>query len=141
MRIGIDIRSLAAGRRTGVEEYTIGLLKELFRLSEEHEFVLFFNAWGSMEPDLSWTEGFKNVSVKRFRIPNKLLNVSLWYFRYPKLDRLIGGVDVFFMPNLNFAAFSRRVKVIVTAHDLSFEFFPVRVFENFLSNITSTGFG
>lgn len=124
MRIGIDIRSLAAGRRTGVEEYTIGLLQELFRIGTEHTYVLFFNAWGSKEPDLSWTEGYPNVSVKRFRIPNKLLNLSLWYFKRPRLDRLLGGVEVFFMPNLNFAAVSRDAKLIVTAHDLSFEFFP-----------------
>lgn len=124
MRIGIDIRSLAAGKRTGVEEYTIGLLKELFRSGSEHEYVLFFNAWGQVEPDLSWIDGFSNVTIRRFRIPNKLLNFSLWYFRRPHLDRLIGGVDVFFMPNLNFAAFSKKVKVLVTAHDLSFEFFP-----------------
>lgn len=124
MKIGIDIRSLAAGRRTGVEEYTTLLLRELFQSGAEHEYVLFFNAWGKMEPDLSWAEAFPNVTVRRFRIPNKLLNLSLWYLRYPKLDRLIGGVDVFFMPNLNFAAFSGRTKLIVTAHDLSFEFFP-----------------
>lgn len=124
MRIGIDIRALAAGRRTGVEEYTINLLKELFRSGGEHEYILFYNAWGKAEPDLSWADGFAHVRVRRFHIPNKLLNFSLWYFRYPKLDRLIGGVDVFFMPNLNFAAFSKQVKVFVTAHDLSFELFP-----------------
>lgn len=124
MRIGIDIRSLAAGRRTGVEEYTIGLLHELFRSGSEHEYILFFNAWGKSEPDLAWALSYPNVTIRRFRIPNKLLNLSLWYLSYPKLDRLIGGTDVFFMPNLNFAAFSRSVKLIVTAHDLSFEFFP-----------------
>lgn len=124
MRIGIDIRPLAAGRRTGVEEYTIGLLSELFRSGTEHEYVLFFNAWGKAEPDLSWAEGFPNVTIRRFQYPNRLLNLSLWYLQCPKLDRLVGGTDVFFMPNLNFAAFSRRTKVIVTAHDLSFEFFP-----------------
>ncbi len=124
MRIGIDIRSLVAGKRTGVEEYTIGLLRELFRSGSEHEYILFFNAWGKVEPDLAWAETFPNVTVRRFRIPNKLLNLSLWYLRYPKLDRLIGGTDVFFMPNLNFSAFSRETKLIVTAHDLSFEFFP-----------------
>lgn len=124
MRIGIDIRSLVAGKRTGVEEYTIGLLRERFRSGSEHEYILFFNAWGKVEPDLAWAETFPNVTVRRFRIPNKLLNLSLWYLRYPKLDRLIGGTDVFFMPNLNFSAFSRETKLIVTAHDLSFEFFP-----------------
>ncbi len=124
MRIGIDIRSLAAGKRSGVEEYTIGLLRELFRVGSEHEYVLFFNAWGKTVPDLAWAEGFANVRIRRFRIPNRLLNLSLWYLRYPKLDRLIGGTDVFFMPNLNFAAVSRRTRLMVTAHDLSFEFFP-----------------
>ncbi len=124
MRIGIDIRSLAAGKRTGVEEYTIGLLRELFRSGTEHEYILFFNAWGTAEPDLAWASSYPNVTIRRFRIPNKLLNLSLWYLRYPKLDRLIGGADVFFMPNLNFAAFSRKTKLIITAHDLSFEFFP-----------------
>lgn len=124
MKIGIDIRSLASGKNTGVEEYVRGLLKEVFRLGKEHEFVLFFNAWGKVEPDLSFAAGFPHVTVKRFRIPNKLLNFALWYLRYPKLDRLIGGVDVFFMPNMNFAAFSKSAKLIVTVHDLSFEWFP-----------------
>ena len=30
MRIGIDIRCLAEGKRTGVEEYTLALLKAVF---------------------------------------------------------------------------------------------------------------
>lgn len=124
MKIGIDIRALAAGKHSGVEEYIRGLLSELFRSHPEHEFVLFFNAWGEVTPDLSFATGFPHVTIKRFRIPNKLLNFSLWYLRYPKLDRLLGGVDVFFMPNMNFAAVSRDVKLIVTVHDLSFEWFP-----------------
>lgn len=124
MRIGIDVRALASGKQSGVEEYVRGLLTELFRLGKEHEFILFFNAWGKAVPDFSFVEGFPHVTIKRFRIPNKLLNVALWYLRYPKLDQLIGGVDVFFMPNMNFAAVSKQVKLIVTVHDLSFEWFP-----------------
>ncbi len=124
MRIGIDIRALASGKQSGVEEYVRGLLTELFRLGQEHEFVLFFNAWGKVTPDLSFADGFQNVHLRRYRIPNKLLNFALWYLRYPKLDQLIGGVDVFFMPNMNFAAFSKKTKVIITVHDLSFEWFP-----------------
>lgn len=124
MRIGIDIRALAAGKHSGVEEYLRGLLAELFRAAPEHEFILFFNAWGGVEPDLSFAAGRPNVTVRRFRIPNKLLNFSLWYLRWPHLDRLIGGADVFFMPNMNFAAVSRSCRLIVTVHDLSFEWFP-----------------
>jgi glycosyltransferase involved in cell wall biosynthesis len=115
---------LADGRRSGVEEYAIALLSELFRIDRKNEYVLFFNAWGDVEPDLSFADGFENVSVRRFRIPNKLLNLSLWYLNWPKLDRMIGGTDVFFLPNINFCAVSDETKLFVTAHDLSFEAYP-----------------
>ena len=36
----------------------------------------------------------------------------------------MGGVDVVFLPNQNFAATSKHVPIVVTAHDLSFELFP-----------------
>ena len=124
MKIGIDLRALAAGKHTGVEEYVVGLLQTLFLIDTENEYVLFFNAWGNIEPDFSWVPKSPRITWKRFRVPNKLLNLSLWYFHYPKLDHLLGGVDIFFMPNLNFAAFSKNVRVFVTAHDLSFELFP-----------------
>lgn len=124
MRIGIDARCFADGRRSGVEEYAEGLLSELFRLDRENEYVLFFNAWKDVIPDFSWATEHPNVSVRVFRIPNKLLNFSLWYFGWPKLDRLIGGTDVFFLPNINFAAVSEKTRLFVTAHDLSFEAYP-----------------
>ena len=124
MKIGIDIRCLIGGKRTGVEEYTLELLEHLFAVDRENEYVLFWNAWELPVCPLDWDSRFSNVRLVSLRIPNKLLNFCLWYFRFPHLDRLIGGVDVFFMPNLNFAAFSRGVKVVLTAHDVSFERYP-----------------
>ena len=124
MRIGIDIRCLAEGKRTGVEEYTLALLRELFERDRTNEYVLFFNAWRHAGPDLSWTQKYPHVTLKTFHFPNKLLNLMLWYFNIPKLDRLVGGTDIFFLPNLNFAAVSEETKLVVTAHDLSFELFP-----------------
>lgn len=124
MRIGIDIRALAGGKHSGVEEYIRGILLAMFEAHPEHEFVLFLNAWNGIEPNLSFAQDFPHVTVRKFRIPNKLLNFSLWYLRYPKLDQLIGGVDVFFVPNMNFVAVSSSVKLWVTVHDLSFEIFP-----------------
>ncbi len=123
MRIGIDIRCLAEGKRTGVEEYTLALLSGLFKRCPENEYILFFNAW-KKTPDFSWATKYPNVTVKMFHFPNKLLNFSLWYLRFPKLDTLVGGTDIFFLPNLNFAAVSHKTKLVVTAHDLSFELFP-----------------
>ena len=124
MNIGIDIRCLAEGRRTGVEEYTRYTLTWLFERYPADTFILFFNSWKGDLPDLEWALRYPNVRLKKFRIPNKLLNLSLWYLRFPKLDRLLGGVEVYFLPNLNFVAVSKKAKLVVTAHDLSFEYFP-----------------
>lgn len=124
MKIGIDIRCLAEGRNTGVEEYTRKTLSWIFERYPEDSFVLFFNSWKKDLPDLQWALRYPNVSLKTFHIPNKLLNLSLWYFRWPHLDKLVGGVEVYFLPNLNFVGVSRHAKLVVTAHDLSFEYFP-----------------
>lgn len=124
MRIGIDVRCLAEGKRTGVEEYTLALLKSLFERDQKNTYILFFNAWHSQVPDFSWATCYPNVQLKTFRYPNKLLNLCLWYLQFPKIDRLLGGLDVFFLPNLNFVAVSSACRLIVTAHDLSFERFP-----------------
>ncbi len=124
MKIGIDIRCLAAGKHTGVEEYTVQLLENMFVRDRENTYILFLNIYHDTDIDLEWVKSYPNVSVKRFRIPNKLLNVCLWYFRWPHLDTMLGGTDVFFMPNMNFVAVSKRTKLFVTAHDLSFERYP-----------------
>lgn len=124
MKIGIDIRCLIGGKRTGVEEYTLELLEHIFAADRENEYVLFWSAWRLPDCPLDWDRRFPNVRLVSFKIPNKLLNFCLWYFRFPHLDRLVGGVDIFFLPNLNFAAFSESVRVVLTAHDVSFERYP-----------------
>jgi glycosyltransferase involved in cell wall biosynthesis len=124
MKIGIDIRCLAGGGRTGVEEYTLQLLENMFIRDSENTFVLFLNGYKKSVLDMNWVKPYKNVEVKLFRWPNKLLNFCLWYFRWPKIDKMLGGVDVFFMPNMNFVAVSKEVRLFVTAHDLSFERYP-----------------
>lgn len=121
MKIGIDVRCLASGKRTGVEEYTISLLEELFSMDHENTYILFFNAYHGKMIDLSWAKKFPQVSVCHRKIPNKLLNLSLWYLRWPKIDLLLGGVDLLFLPNVNFCAVSDNAKVVMTLHDLSFE--------------------
>lgn len=121
MRIGVDIRCLVEGRRTGVEEYTINLLEEIFKRDKKNEYVLFLNSFRKPSFDLSEYGKFKNVVVKRFRIPNKIINFLFWYLKWPKIDKLIGGVDVMVLPNVSFGNFGREVKLILTVHDLSFE--------------------
>ncbi len=124
MRIGIDIRCLSDGKRTGVEEYTINLLENLFELDKKNQYVLFSNSYGNSHFDARIFSQYKNVNVKQFRFPNKLLNFCFWYLRWPNVDKMLGGVDIFFMPNINFVALSQKTKLVLTVHDLSFEIFP-----------------
>lgn len=124
MKIGIDIRCLSEGRRTGVEEYSLNLLEKILKEDSDNKYVLFLNSWKKPKLEIDFLKNYKNVELKISRFPNKILNFFLWYFDWPKLDKLIGGVDVFFMPNLNFVALSPKVKLILTVHDLSFEYYP-----------------
>ncbi|MFA6184177.1 MAG: glycosyltransferase family 1 protein [Parcubacteria group bacterium] len=124
MKIGIDIRCLSEGRRTGVEEYTINLLDKIFKEDKDNEYILFLNSWKSSQLNLDWLSKYKNVKVRIFHFPNKLLNFFIWYFHWPQIDKLLGGIDIFFMPNLNFVTLSGKSKLILTMHDLSFEYFP-----------------
>lgn len=124
MRIGVDIRCLVEGRKTGVEEYAVNLLENLFALDKKNDYVLFLNSFRrpKISPDLF--KKYENVQIKIFRFPNKLLNFLFWYLRWPKIDKMIGGADVVFLPNIIFAGFSKNVKVVAAAHDLSFERYP-----------------
>lgn len=123
MRIGVDIRCLMEGKRTGVEEYTIGALKKIITSGPEHDFILFANSFKKIKGDLSWLEKYPNVEIKNYGFPNKLFNFLVWFFGWPKMDLLMGGVDIFFAPNISFISVSPKCKFVLTIHDLSYERF------------------
>jgi glycosyltransferase involved in cell wall biosynthesis len=125
MRIGFDIRCLEERNISGVGEYTLELFKNMIDLDTKNTYVVFSNSFrGTASQNFGWLKKYPNVEIKRFSFPNKIFNFFLWYFSFPKIDRLIGGVDVFFAPNINFLAISTECPLLVTFHDLSFERFP-----------------
>lgn len=124
MTIGIDIRFLARGTRSGIEEYTINLLSRLLSLDKNIKFKLFYNAFNQIELDYNWLN-LPNVELKRFRFPNRFVfDPMAKFLRLPKIDKLLGGGDVFFAPHFLLAPISKNCKKIITFHDLSFEYFP-----------------
>ncbi len=123
-KIGIDARCLTEGRKTGVEEYTLNFLKHLFEIDKKNNYVLFFNSFNNSKIDFSWLQKFSKVAIQKFGYPNKVLNFLFWYLGWPKIDKMLGGTDFFFMPNIIFGAMSKKVKPIITFHDLSFERYP-----------------
>jgi len=124
MKIGVDIRCLEEEKRSGVGEYALELLKNIFEIDEINEYILFSNSFRQKNNPHYWIKKYPNVKLKKFRYPNKVLNLFFWYFRWPKIDKLIGGVDLFFAPNINFISVSRNCPLVATFHDLSFERYP-----------------
>lgn len=123
MRIGVDIRVLAAGKRTGIEEYTIGLLDALLPVAGQHEWVLFYNAWRKEELDFSWAE-LPWVRVVERSLPNRPLMLASAYLSMPKLNRFIGGCDLFFSPHFYPAAVLDGAPLVTVFHDLGFVHHP-----------------
>lgn len=120
MKIGIDARCLQERQGSGVAVFARGLLRAMFRLGGEHSFVLFAN---SFRGDASALTEFlsSNVTLRSFRIPNKLLHASEILLRRPALDRLMGDVDIVFMPNIHFASVSASIPLVVTFFDMSYK--------------------
>jgi len=118
MTICIDIRNLAQKNHSGVGKYTANLLENLFKFDTTNEYKLFYN---SKKFHLI-KKYYKNVTYYDFHKSNRLLNLTMFLFNFPKIDKLVGGCDVFFAPNINFFAFSKdkKIKKIITIHDISF---------------------
>jgi glycosyltransferase involved in cell wall biosynthesis len=124
MTIGIDISLLARGTRTGIEEYTLNLLARLLPLDQTIQYKIFYNAFSKIKPDFAWLK-LSNVVVRESRWPNRLVMDPLNRFlKLPRLDKLLGGADVFWSPHFSFAPVSRQCRRVITFHDLSFERFP-----------------
>jgi glycosyltransferase involved in cell wall biosynthesis len=142
MNIGIDIRPLMAKNKTGVGEYTEELLNAVFKLDKANQYFLFYNSYEDVSENIpKWEQD--NIHYVLTKWPNKIFNASIGLFGVPKLDLLSfprkresntanldscfrrnDNVDVFFSPNLNFISLSKKTKLILTVHDLSFELFP-----------------
>ncbi len=121
--IGIDIRMLARGNKTGIEEYASELLEHMLPLDGSIRFKLFYNGFRKEQLRFEWLD-FPNVELWEFRIPNRLLDSASRFLRKPQMDRLLGGVDKFFSPHIFLSSTSKRCEKIVTFHDLSFEKYP-----------------
>jgi len=123
MTIGIDIRVLAKGRRTGVENYTIELLSHLLPLDKTIKYKLFYSGFRKAKLDYPWLKG-RNVKIKKIKIPNRILDLFLRFLRFPKLDKILGKVDIFLSPHFLVAPLSQKTKNITIFYDLSFIRFP-----------------
>ncbi len=119
MRIAIDVRSLMEGRHSGIEEYTIQIIRALVKVSPQHTYHLFYNSARPVRlPELP-----NNVQVHAYRYPNKFFRLAQLLFAWPKWDELVEA-DVFFVTSAGLMPLRLDTPRVTVAHDLSFERFP-----------------
>lgn len=137
MKIGVDIRVLMDKYYSGISEYTANLLMAILAQDKgndngqdkggDNEYKLFYNSYRDLGGRLDkWNSA--NSRVIGLHYPNKIFNYCLQkVFGYPRLDKVLGGVDLFWSPHFNFTSLSGAesgLKKIITVHDLSFLRYP-----------------
>ncbi|MBI4437510.1 glycosyltransferase family 4 protein [Candidatus Uhrbacteria bacterium] len=114
MRILVDIRHLSAPHLTGVGQYTTQLLRALFEIDHENEYVLFSS--GGRRPELS---------TAHLSTSNKLLNVRTLLLRHPAINwHIREPIDLIFLPNVNITTLPQDIPTVLTLHDLSWILYP-----------------
>jgi glycosyltransferase involved in cell wall biosynthesis len=107
MRVGIDGRSLGGGR--GVTHYTEGMLGALADAGVEVRVLV---PRGARVP--------AGIAARSHRLPGRLLHGAAAVTGRPRLDRLLGPVDVVWLPAPAPVAVGTGTPVALTLHDLSF---------------------
>lgn len=124
MRILIDGRHLVRPQPSGVGEYTVEILRALFRLDRTNTYVVLTTGRVPM-PEGRLGSLPSNVVIRHVPTPNRLLTLRLALTGRPHLDELAGGsFDAAFLPNLAVGQVSPGVPYALTVHDLSWNILP-----------------
>ncbi len=125
MIIGVDARVFQEHFPTGVTRYTHFFIESLGQKYPEAKFILFIAGLRTFCPPKFSPTLAPRITWQKLRLPHLLLNVLFLFCRWPKLDRRIMKYEsqplaLLVLPNLHFVAVSRRAKVLMVVHDLSF---------------------
>ncbi len=124
MKIGVDIRVLMDRHYSGIAHYTDNLLSELIKASDDHQYRLFYNSFRNINVKMSKWEN-KCSKLVSTSYPNKLFNyIGQKILKQPKIDKLLGDINIFWSPHFNFTNISENTKHVLTIHDLSFLRYP-----------------
>ncbi len=122
MKIGIDIRHLATANPSGIGLYTIALIETMAKLTPQDEFWLFMSGATITQGAINRALTTKNIHFVRINWPNKLLSFALLSSRLTLEDLMPIKLDGWWFPNLNII--NTKLPYLITAHDLSFKFYP-----------------
>lgn len=119
--VGVDLRCLQDRFGSGVATYTRLMLKALKELNPPGWQWQVFTSGIKRPPDFSAL--LPDCRHRHLTIPNKVLNVSMAAFNWPRADYCFPGADIIWQPNPLFLS-SSKLPLFVTIHDLSFIHFP-----------------
>lgn len=141
MRIFVDIRHLSHPAQSGVGEYTVQLLRALFALNTDHEWILFSS--GVSRPPCEqlfslplpltkeWVSRFErivypnNIQHVHLAEPNKILKLKIGLgLGLPFTSSIHPKPDLLFLPNLNVLPPKEKTPKVLMIHDLSWDIFP-----------------
>lgn len=121
MRIGIDISQIVYG--TGVSVYTENLVRSLFKIDTENEYVLF---GGSLRKFSIFNFQFlmeqRKLERRFYRLPPTLLDLMWNRLHSVNFERLVGKVDVYH--SSDWAQAPSTAWKVTTVHDLAPLKFP-----------------
>ena len=122
MHIAVESQSLLQ-LRTGVEHYLYHLLEGFSKLDLDDSICSFyFSARGPKQ-----LLPFAGEKVKEQRLvfpPGRVLSMLWKLFAFPHLDSFLPNADLFHFPNYVIKPVGKKVKTVLTIHDLAFERMP-----------------
>lgn len=126
MKIGIDASKISIAEKTGTENYSHNLLRELLKIDKNNEYLLYLR---EEAPDFAKEK--ENVTCKKISLPR------LWTQAGLASEVLFNPPDVLFIPSHTMPVVHRPgLKTVVTIHDLGAEFlkqyhqFPQKLYLN-----------
>ncbi|MEI6588075.1 MAG: glycosyltransferase family 1 protein [Candidatus Moraniibacteriota bacterium] len=112
MKIGIDGSRAFLKQRTGVEEYSYQVIRQLRTRLKEHRVILYLR--GTQKVDFSVP---KNWQIKKIRFPRLWTQIGL------SMELFLHPIDVLFVPAHTVPVFHPK-KTVVTIHGLEYEIMP-----------------
>ena len=117
MRIGFDIGPISTAR-SGVGNYCLHLLRELLQMDG-----LDLSGFAASVRQLDLAALGRPLPHRHLPIPTRLMYKVWSVFGAPKVDSLLGGVDIYHATNY-FLPPVKRAKRVLTIHDIAFKKHP-----------------
>lgn len=121
LRIGINARYIQR-QITGIERYTLELIKNIEKIDTKNRFVLFYNKHEKI-PKITKSQNFTDY-ISRFPTKNVFFRI-LWEEMYLSQEIKSKRIDVFHGPSFVVPMIKpKNCRYVITIHDLSWFYYP-----------------